>query len=368
MAVMAPRDPVGRAVLRTVLIVVGVALALYVMYRLRKPITWLVIAAFIAIAMSGPVNLLERLTHRRRLSIGIAYAGLVLIPLALAAVLIPTLVNQIEELAANVPEYAQDVTDFVNDNGTLNDLNEKYDFTSEIESLAGELPSKIGDAAGLLQDIGVGVVNSIFAAVTILILSIFMVASGPRWADEIVKSQPPDRADRVERALRSIANAIGNYVGGALLQASIAAIGAFVVLSILGAPFAGPLALIIFFFDLIPVVGATIGAVLVGIVMLFVNFPVGLIVWIVWSVVYQQIENYIIQPQIQRRAVAVEPFVVIVSVLFGSTLFGIMGAILAIPAAGSLLIAWREWRDYRRETVALGTSPATRPEPLTGSG
>ena len=260
------------------------------------------------------------------------------------------------------------MTDFVNENDTLNNLNEKYDFTSEIESLAGELPSKIGDAAGLLQDIGVGVVNSIFAAVTILILSIFMVASGPRWEEEIVKAQPPDRADRVERALRSIANAIGNYVGGALVQASIAGARCVRGPQHPRGAVRRPAGAVIFFFDLIPVVGATIGAVLVGIVMLFVNFPVGLIVWIVWAIVYQQIENYVIQPQIQRRAVAVEPFVVIVSVLFGSTLFGIMGAILAIPAAGSLLIAWRECRDYRRETVALGTAPATRPEPLAGPG
>ena len=198
MAVMAPRDPLGRAALRTVLIVVGVALTLYIMYQLRKPITWLVIAAFIAIAMSGPVNLLQRLTNRRRLSIGLAYAGLVLIPIAIAAVLIPTIVNQIEELAGNVPEYAQDVTDFVNENDTLNNLNEKYDFTSEIESLAGELPSKIGDAAGLLQDIGVGVVNSIFAAVTILILSIFMVASGDAL-EELARQGAATRPRRASR-------------------------------------------------------------------------------------------------------------------------------------------------------------------------
>ena len=244
------------------------------------------------------------------------------------------------------------MTDFVNDNNTLNDLNEKYDFTSELQNLADDLPSKIGDAAGVLQDIGVGVVNSIFAAVTILILSIFMVSGGPRWAEAFVRAQPPGRAERIERALQHIANAIGNYVGGALLQATIAGISAFIVLTILGAPFAGPLALIVAFFDLIPVVGATIAAVLIAVVMIFVNFPVGLIVWIVFAILYQQFENYVIQPQIQRRAVEIEPFIVLVSVLFGSTLFGILGAVLAIPAAATLQIIWREYRDYRRESLA----------------
>jgi predicted PurR-regulated permease PerM len=262
------------------------------------------------------------------------------------------MVNQIEDLASNVPQYAQDVTEFVNDNSTLNDLNDKYHFTSEIQSAADDLPSKIGDAAGVLQDIGVGVVNSVFAGVTILILSIFMVGGGPRWVHGFVNAQPPDRRERIERMLRDIANAIGNYVAGALLQATIAGVGAFVILSILGAPFAGVLALIVAFFDLIPVVGATIAAALIAVVMLFVNFPAGVIIWIIWAIVFQQIENYVIQPQIQRRAVQIEPFLILVAVLFGSTLFGVIGAILAIPTAATLQIAWREYRDYRREILA----------------
>ena len=258
MAVMTPRDPLGRAVLRVVLIVVSVALCLYLIYLLRTPITWLVIAAFIAIAVSGPVNLLQR--HMKRgLAVALVYSALVLIPIGLGALFIPSLVGQIENFGENVPQYAQDVTDFVNNNQTLNDLNDKYDFTGELQSLADDLPSKIGDAAGVLQDIGVGVINSIFAAVTILILSIFMVSGGPRWAQAVVRAQPPERASRVERAFSDVANAIGNYVAGALVQATLAGVTAFIVLTILGAPFAGLLALIVAFFDLIPVVGATIG-------------------------------------------------------------------------------------------------------------
>ena len=362
MAVMTPRDPLGRAVFRTVLIVVSVVLALYLIYLLKKPLTWLVIAAFIAVAMSGPVNVLPR--HMKRgLAITFTYLALIAIPIGLGALLIPSLVGQIENLGENVPQYAQDVTNFVNDNQTLNDLNDKYDFTSELQSLADDLPSKIGDAAGVLQDIGVGVINSIFATVTILILSVFMVGGGPRWAEAFVRAQPPGRAERIERALRDVADAIGNYVAGAILQATVAGVTSFIVLTILGAPFAGPLALVVAFFDLIPVVGATIAAVLIAIVMLFVNFPVGVIIWVIWAIAYQQIENYLIQPQIQKRAVQVEAFIVLVAVLFGSTLFGVLGAVLAIPAAATLQIIWREYRDYRRESV---TQPVDRP-PQTGT-
>ncbi|MDX6583857.1 MAG: hypothetical protein QOI10_3041 [Solirubrobacterales bacterium] len=359
MAVMTPRDPLGRAALRTVLIVVSVALALYLIVLLQRPLTWLVVAAFIAVAMSGPVNLLSR--HMKRgLAIALSYLALIMIPIGLGALIIPSLVNQIENFANNVPQYAQDVTDYVNNNQTLNDLNDKYDFTGELQSLADDLPSKIGDAAGVLQDIGVGVINSIFATVTILILSIFMVGGGPRWAEAFVRAQPPDRAERIERALRDVANAIGNYVGGALIQATLAGVSAFIVLTILGAPFAGPLALIVAFFDLIPVVGATIAAVFIAVVMLFVNFPVSLIIWVIWAIAYQQIENYLIQPQIQKRAVQVEAFVVLVAVLFGSSLFGILGAVLAIPTAATLQICWREYRDFRRATL---TQPIDRGPP-----
>jgi predicted PurR-regulated permease PerM len=349
-----------RAILRTVVVVVVVALTLYVIYVLRTPLSWLVIAAFIAIAMSGPVNLFQR-KMRRGFAIALAYLILILIPAGLGVLLVPSLVGQAEDLAGDVPEYAQDVTDFVNNNDTLRDINEKYDITGEIENAAANI--QIGDAAGILSDIGVGLVNSIFAGVTILILSIFMVGGGQRWIQSFLRTQPPDRAERMRTAFEHMGRTIGNYVGGALLQATIAAVAAFVVLKILGAPFAGPLALIIFFFDLIPVVGATIAAVIVGIVMLFVNFPTGLIIWIIYAIVYQQFENYVIQPRIQARATEIEPFIILVAVLFGSTLFGVIGAILAIPAAATIQIAAREYAAYRRESLAASPAAVGGPGP-----
>ena len=345
-----------RTVLRTVLTVLAVVFAVYIVYLLRKPLSWLVIAAFIAIAVSGPVSLLARRV-RRGFAIAIVYLALVAVPLLLAALLIPPLVSQGEELVNNIPSYASDVTDFVNENETLRSLNEDYDITAKLEEEAGKLPGQLGNATQTLSDIGVGLINSIFALVTILILSIFMVAGGRRWTERMLAAQDPDHRERLGRAFDSIGAAIGNYVGGALTQATLAGFFAFIMLSILGAPFAGALALVFAFGDLIPVVGATIAAALIAIVMLFVNFPVGVIVWIIYAIVYQQIENYVIQPQIQRRAVAVEPFVILVAVLFGSTLFGVLGALLAIPAAASLQIAARELIDYRRATTG-GPAPA----------
>jgi predicted PurR-regulated permease PerM len=358
---MPQMDSPVRVIVRNVLVVVCVVLTLYVIWLLRKPISWLVIATFLAVAVAGPVNFFQRYM-KRSLAIALVYVSLLAIPIGLGAVLIPPIVHQVSDLATNAPSYVQDVEDYVNKNKTLNDLNEKYDITEKLSDEANKLPSKAGDAAKVLRDIGFGLVSSIFAGVSILILSIFMVASGPRWIEGFIRMQRPEHAERIERTLRRIANAIGNYVGGALLQATIAAITAFVVLTILGVPFAGPLAVIIFVFDLIPVVGATIGAILVGIVTAFVNFPVALIVWVVFAIVYQQVENYVIQPQIQKRATEIEAFVVLVAVLFGSTLFGVLGAILAIPAAATIQISLHEYREYRRE-VAAAEQEAGGPTP-----
>jgi predicted PurR-regulated permease PerM len=358
-------DLSARSIARSVLIVVAVLLTIYVLYLLRKPISWLVIAAFIAVAAAGPVNVLQR-RMKRGFAIAIVYLIILLIPVGLGALLLPPIVGQAEDLADDAPTYVQDVEDFVNDNERLQKLNDDYDITGKLQEEAQKLPEKIPDAAGVLSDIGVGLVNSIFAAVTILILSVFMVAGGPRWVSGFVESQRPEHAERIQRTLTRVANAIGNYVGGALVQATIAGLTAFIVLTILDAPFAGPLALLVFFFDLIPVVGATIAAFLVAIVMLFVNFPVALIIWVIFAIAYQQFENYVIQPQIQKRATEIDPFLVLVAVLFGSTLFGVMGAILAIPAAASILIAFHEWRDYMRTYGDGGSKPkgsgASRPK------
>jgi predicted PurR-regulated permease PerM len=154
---------------------------------------------------------------------------------------------------------------------------------------------------------------------------------------------------------------VANYVAGALAQATIAALTAYVVLRILGVPFAAPLALVIFFLDLIPLVGATIGAVLVGVVTLFEDFPTATVVWAIYSILYQQIENNLIQPQIQKRAVEINPFLVIVSVLFGSALLGVLGALVAVPIAASIQIATREYMDYRE--IRPRPEPEDEPPP-----
>jgi predicted PurR-regulated permease PerM len=252
------------------------------------------------------------------------------------------------------------VQDYTNKNERLRKIEADYNITEKLQQQAQKLPAKIGDAASVLGNIGLGLVNSLFALITILVLTAFLLGSGRGWIDRGLELRPSHEATRIRKALDHMGRAVGGYVGGILAQATLAGVTAFVVLSILGVPFAAALSIIVFFADLIPLVGATLGAIVVAIVTLFTDFPTATIIWAVFSIVYQQVENTLIQPQIQRRAVDVHPFIVLVAVLFGSTLLGVLGALVAIPVAASVQIAIREWWDYRHDlTVAdlTGTPP-----------
>ena len=349
----------ARAILRIVLIIVGVVLCLYLLYLLRRPITWVLIAMFLAVALTPPVNTLNRYM-RRGFAIATVYLALLGVVVALGLLLIPPVVSQITKLADNAPGYVDDVQEYVQENKRLRELEEDYNITQKLEEEAAKLPSRLGSAAGILTDIGFGIVNSLFAFITIMVLTAFMLASGPQWREGFLRLQPPDRRVRLDRILNRMSNAVSSYVIGAFTVSFIDGLAAFIVLTILGVPFAAPLAIVMGTLSLIPLIGATIGAVLVGLVTLVAgDFPTDTIIWAIYAIVYQQFENNVIQPQVQKRTVRVHPFVVLVAVLCGATLLGVLGALVAIPVAASLEILvkeWWRWREEQRELEQLASS------------
>jgi predicted PurR-regulated permease PerM len=353
--------PSAREVVRIVLIVVAVAICLYLIYQVRKPLLWLLLAIFLAAALSPPVNWLAR-RMRRGFAVTIVFLCLLGVPILLIALIVPPIITEGTRFADNVPRYARDVTNFVEDNKRLREINKDYDITSKLEEEAKKLPDRLGGAAGTLRDVGFGIVNSLFALVTILVLTAFLLANGRTWTDRMIATRPPEQRQRLRRSLDRMGAAVGGYVAGALTIALIAGVATYIVLLILGVPFRAPLAVIAGLFSLIPLVGATIAAVLIAVVTLFENFPTATIIWVIWAIVYQQFENHVIQPQIQKRTVNVQPFITIVSVLFGATLLGVLGALVAIPVAASIQILFREYVDFR--TLTLKREPPD--EPPTG--
>ena len=352
--------PSAREVVRIVLIVVAVAISLYLIYQVRRPLLWLLIAIFLAAALSPPVNWLAR-RMRRGFAVTIVFVCLLAAPILLIALIVPTIINEGTRFADNVPQYARDVTNFVEDNRRLREINQDYDITSRLEEEAAKLPDRLGGAAGTLRDVGLGIVNSLFALITILVLTAFLLANGRAWTDRALEMRPQEQRERLRRSLDRMGAAVGGYVAGAMTIALIAGVATYIVLLILGVPFRAPLAVIAGLFSLIPLVGATIAAVLIGVVTLFENFPTATIVWAVWAIVYQQFENHVIQPQVQKRTVNVQPVITIVAVLFGATLLGVLGALVAIPAAASIQILLREYVDLR--TMSIKPEPPPPPPP-----
>jgi predicted PurR-regulated permease PerM len=299
------------------------------------------------VSVAAPVGLLER-RMPRGLAIALVYLGLIMVPIGIGLILVPPAVTAGSDLVNDTPGYVADLEETVQENETLRGLNEDYDLVGKLEDAANDAAGSLDDVAATLADIGAGLIGSLFALFTILVMSIFMVSRGHEWIRALLATRRPQEAEAIDKALGRMAIAVSSYVGGALTQAIIAAIVAFVVLTILGVPAPLALAVIIGILDLIPLIGATIGAFLVALVTLFNDFPTDTIIWVLFAIAYQQFENYVVQPRIQSRAVQLDPFVIVVAAIFGGTLLGVVGALLAIPVAAAGQIGVREFMLYRR--------------------
>ena len=186
------------------------------------------------------------------------------------------------------------------------------------------------------------------ALVTILVMSMFMVSRGARWRDALLAYRTPAQAERIRRATDRIADAVGSYVTGALLQAFIAGVAAWLMLVILGVPSPLPLAVIVFLLYLIPLVGATLGAVIVGVVTLFTDFPTATIIWAIFAIAYQQFRELPGSAADPEQGGLARPVPRGRRGDLRGTLLGVIGALLAIPSAAAIQIAVREYLDYRR--------------------
>ncbi|MEZ5074992.1 MAG: AI-2E family transporter [Solirubrobacterales bacterium] len=365
--VVQKHEPTLRGIVRVVVTVVASAIALYLVYLLRTPIGWLCVATFVAVSVAAPVRLLERRLPRG-LAIATVYLILVLIPIGIGVILVPPAVTAGSDLVNDLPGYVDDLNDTVQNNDTLRGLNEDYDLVGKLEDAAENAAGSLDNVAATLADIGAGLISSLFALLTIIVMSIFMVARGHQWIRSFLNTRRPEEAEAIDKALERMAIAVSGYVGGAIAQATIAGIVAFVVLTILGVPAPLALAVIIAILDLVPLIGATVGAFLVAVVTLFNDFPTDTIIWLIFAIAYQQFENYVVQPRIQSRAVKLDPFVIVIAAIFGGTLLGIVGALLAIPVAAAGQIGVREFILYRRGELDRMGGELTERLPDDGPG
>ncbi|HKN93838.1 MAG TPA: AI-2E family transporter [Thermoleophilaceae bacterium] len=346
--------PSTRAIVKVLLITAATAAVLYVLYLVRSILEMLFISVFLAVALGPAVDLYQRRVRMpRSLAIVLVYITILGAIVGLGLLVVPPIVNGVNNFVGKVPQYVQDLRR----NQTVRKYDNKYHITRRLDQEAKKLPGRLGTAASALTSVTVGVFSALFQLVTVLVLTFFFLLDGKRMVGWGLRQLPPERAQRVRKVMDDVYEATSGYVVGNLIISVIAGTGTWIVLEILKVPFAVPLAVLMAFLDLIPLVGATIGGVGIGIVAAISNFPTALIVWAIYFIVYQQIENNILQPVIYRRTVALHPLVVLVAVLIGGSQLGVLGALLAIPVAAGVQIIVKDLWNARRGRIAVETGP-----------
>jgi predicted PurR-regulated permease PerM len=337
-----------RTIIRVFFTLVGLGVLLYTLYLVRSVIGLLLIAVFLAIALGPAVDHAARMKLPRPAAILAVFLALFIGIFLLGLIVVPPIVSEVQAFADDVPSYIEDIRK----NDTLREYDNKYDITNKLEDQASSLPSRLGDAAGALQAVTVGVFSTVIQLVTVLTITFFLLLDGGRIANFLLAQVRNEHQERVRGVAGDIYNATGGYVAGALTLATAAGVSTYILLSILDVPFAVPLAVLMAFFDLVPLVGSTIGGVLVGLVTLLADFPGDTLIWVVFVLVYQQFENNVLQPLVYRRAVNLHPLAVITAILIGSNLLGVLGALVAIPIAAAIQITLKDvWANRPSRVV-----------------
>jgi predicted PurR-regulated permease PerM len=345
-----------RTVLIVLLIVLAVAGLLQVLWMAREVITWILIAVFLALALNPVVAFFQRHGIRRRgLAAGTTFVLSILAVAGLGSAIVPILVDEIGDFADALPGYVEDLTA---GRGPLGFLETDYQISERVRQAVeeGNVAERILGASGTALAIAEGILTAVVAVITIAVMTFFMLLEGPSMVDRFLGQLPPSSASRWRRILHQIYLTVGGYVSGALLIALVAGLGSSLLLWLLGVPYAFALGLVVALLDLVPLAGATIATILVSTIAFLDSVPVGIAV-LAYFVVYQQVENHVLYPLVYSRTVELSPLVILIAVLIGASLAGILGALAAIPVAGTIQVLVREWLEYRRE-VAIATGPA----------
>ena len=336
-----------RTVLSLLVIIISVAVVLEVIWIARHVLTWIAISLFLALALNPAVEWLQRRGLRRRgAAAAVAYLLALGFVVAIGFTFVPTLVHQVNDFVNKLPDYAHDVT---HGRGRLGFLETKYHIQERIRKAVSDGgATKVLGLSGVALSVAKSVISIVVATVTILFMTYFMLLEGPKWVERGYALLPEPSRPRWRNVGHQIYRTVGGYVTGNLLISLIAGSLTTIVLLILGVPYAVALGLIVAILDLIPLAGATIAAILIGTVAFIHSIPAGIIV-VVFFILYQQVENHLLQPLVYGRTVQLSPLVVLISILIGAELAGILGALGAIPVAGSIQVVINDWLAHRHE-------------------
>ena len=351
---------------RTVLAVLGVTIAVFVLLKVviiaSQVLSWILISIFLTMALNPAVDWLQRRgVTRRGLAAAVTYVGAIGAITGIGFLFIPTLIEQVNDFARAVPGYLEDLT---RGQGRLGFLQEKYHLVDKArEALEKGGAAKLFGFSGAALAITKSIITIVVAIITITFMTFFMLLEGPLWMDRLYGLLPEHLQPRWRAVGRDIYRTVGGYVTGNLLISLIAGTLTTLVLLLMDVPYAVALGLLVAILDLIPLAGATIAAILIGTVAFINSIPAGIVV-VAFFLVYQQIENHILQPLIYGRTVQLSPLAVLIAVLIGAELAGVLGALAAIPVAGAIQVLIRDWLRHSRQQLV--ETPAGVVTPTSG--
>ncbi len=304
----------------------------------------------------------ERTRAPRAVVILAVYVILVLLVSLIGYVVVPSVVREVQTLSRDAPHYAAELRH----NATFRHYDERYHITAKLLQDTHRLPELLARAAGPLKDVTVGAAGFLTQLITVLAVTFLLVLHGREYS-ELALSLTGRRQKRYRQVIIDIKDAVAGYTLGNIIISLLATLATWIVLTILGVPYALALGLVVGFFDFIPLVGATLGAIVVALATLAVSFPTATTVWIAFIIVWQRVEDYVVQPLVYGRAVNVNPLVTIISLLVGAELLGILGVLLAIPTAAAIQIILREWWSTRGlEAARVSADEGRRAETHAG--
>ncbi len=344
-----------RTIVTFVAVALGAALLAAFTYAARAIVIQLVVAIVLAMALEPFVRMLERRGVRPGAAVGIAFTAALIAVAAFAYLLIPPLVDEVTRFGRHAPALLQKLT---SGNGKLGFLEHRFHVVEHARTWITEKGGATLLARPVLHTAG-GLLSTGAAAVAVAFLTLFLLLGGGRWFDGILELVPEASRPRWRRAGSGIADAVGGYVAGNIFISLIAGGVTVVILVATHVPYPVPLGLVVAVFDLIPLVGATLGTIIVAAVALTKGVPTTVIV-VASMWVYQKIENHALLPLVYHRTVQLSPLAIAVSVAAGAEVGGIVGALLGIPIAGALKVASREVIGARRAAPST-EEPAHRP-------
>lgn len=347
----------ARTFYKVLLLIFTTIFLLALLKKAEFPLTLIAVAFFLALALNAPVSLLARhlpgkLRGSRSWATAISFLFVIVLLAAFLLSVLPPTIRQTAAFIDNAPQLVQSVRDR---NSSVNRFITRYHLQGQVDSLSSELATKLKENTGTAVTAATGVLSTVFSVLTILVLTFMALVEGPNWVTFGRELLPEAHRRHADRLINNMYRAVRGYVNGQVVLAVVASILVLPGLLVFHVSYPFALMAVVFICGLIPMVGHTIGAIIVTFIALF-HSPFSAAGILLYYFLYQQIENYLIQPRLQANTTNLSPLLVLISVIVGASLGGLLGGLVAIPVVACL----RVWvLDYLESRHMITTEPAS---------